>query len=55
MENLKSNKFKKKVDQEVMNLNTAIVDGNMNVGAGFSQLETACAVEIPPIAQYIYI
>ena len=45
----------KKLDQEVMNLNTAIVAGNMNVGAGFSQLETiTCAVEIPPISQYIY-
>jgi hypothetical protein len=45
----------KKVDEEVMNLNTAIVAGNMNVGAGFSQLETiTCAIEIPPMSQYIY-
>lgn len=44
-----------KDDQEAMNLNTAIVAGNMNVGAGFSQLETiTCAVEIPPMSQYIY-
>jgi hypothetical protein len=27
----------------------------MNVGAGFSQLETiTCAIEIPPMSQYIY-
>ena len=32
-----------------------IVAGNMNVGAGFSQLETiTCAIEIPPMSQYIY-
>jgi hypothetical protein len=39
-----------------MNLNTAIVAGNMNVWAEFSQLETiTCAIEIPPMSQYIYI
>jgi hypothetical protein len=37
-----------------MNLNTVILVANMNIGAGFSQLETfACAVEVLPISQYI--
>lgn len=40
---------------EMMDLNTAAVAGNMNFGAGYSQLETIIsALEIPSMSQFIY-
>lgn len=39
----------------MMDLNTAAVAGIMNVGAGYSQLETiTAALDIPPMSQFIY-
>lgn len=40
---------------QMMDLNTAAVAGNMNVGAGYSQLETlTSALEIPSMSQFMY-
>lgn len=40
---------------QMMDLNTAAVAGNMNVGAGYSQLETlTSALEIPFMSQFMY-
>lgn len=40
---------------DLMDLNTAVVAGNMNVGAGFSQLETiTTAIQVPSMSQYMY-